>query len=477
MKDNYHKGAEEKGMEEKKYGSEEFLEWVKTQETEGCEKEVSDERSITFKTSRYTGFVRIYPDDIAELGIRNNSTEETEFYLHFNAGDKEHAEDLFHNMIETLLKLENRKTVKVLLSCTSALTTSYFAEELNNAAKMLKMDYEFNAADHNKIYNIGFDYDAILLAPQIHYEYKKISSIFKDKIVWKIPASDFAQYSTASILKYLEEQKDRRAMVQEEAAVVPAVVENSDRRILVIGMINHMHHKRLAYRIYDHGKKTLDKEVIKDALTMRDLEDLLDYVFVRHENIDCVVLGLPGVEENGKLNYPAENFCHEDIKGYFEKKYDHRFYLLNDANAIALGCSCADESLRDLLFYFQPRGSYVPGTGLILDGELRKGRKNAAGELRPLMERCIENLREKILVPDGAMEIVALGLTSFICTVSPQKIVLYSELTPDASEVKKELAKNIPEEYIPEIEVVTHLKMWMLTGLLAYGLQKEEEAA
>ena len=73
-----------------------------------------------------------------------------------------------------LVSYNEEQTVKVLLCCTSALTTSYFAEQLNNAAKILSLNYIFEAVSYDRVYEKGLYYDIILLAPQIGFQQKKI---------------------------------------------------------------------------------------------------------------------------------------------------------------------------------------------------------------------------------------------------------------------------------------------------------------
>ena len=109
---------------------------------------------------------------------------------------------------------------------------------------------------------------------------------------------------------------------------------------------------------------------------------------------------------------------------------------------------------------------------MIEEGILRKGYHNASGELRPFMKCMITDLDDKINTPKGAMEIVVTGLLAFICTSAPKKIVLYSQLTPDAKEVREELHRYVPDEYIPSITIAYDLKEYLLPGLLSYGVQK-----
>jgi cellobiose-specific phosphotransferase system component IIB len=456
-----------------KYSSGQYYEWARKQVNEEYASAVYEKDKITFQSEGYTACMQFYPDDIVELSIVKDDSGENCFYLHFQANNEAHAEELFYALRDTLKTVVRNMKHKILISCTSALTSSYFAQELNKASSMLKLDYQFDACDHNRLYQVGFQYEAILLTPQIHYEYEKAKRIFQDQVVLKIPTRAYASYSSGEVINLLNQAFEEKEKQDSDMQYrIQPVLEGNKYRILTIGMINHRDEKRIAYRIYDHGHKTLDKEVIKADLNLRDIEDLLDYIFARHKKIDTIVLGMPGVEENGKLTWEGSKFDHASISEDLKEKYQHSFFLLNDVNAIALGYSTLHPDCSDLLFYFQPKGSWVPGAGLIEEGILRKGYHNASGELRPFMKCMITDLDDKINTPKGAMEIVVRGLLAFICTSAPKKIVLYSQLTPDAKEVREELHRYVPDEYIPSITIASHLKEYLLPGLLSYGVQK-----
>lgn len=78
------------------------------------------------------------------------------FYLYFELKDIKHAEELFEEMLETFETLKNHEKIKILLCCTSGLTTNFFKEKLNEAAEILSLDYEFYAVSFSKIYSEAF---------------------------------------------------------------------------------------------------------------------------------------------------------------------------------------------------------------------------------------------------------------------------------------------------------------------------------
>lgn len=73
-----------------------------------------------------------------------------------------HAVSLFNEMITCLLKLDYEAKTKVLLCCSGGLTTSYFAQEINKASKLLKNTIEVSAVGYNQLYQIGQQFVSFL---------------------------------------------------------------------------------------------------------------------------------------------------------------------------------------------------------------------------------------------------------------------------------------------------------------------------
>ncbi len=90
-------------------------------------KEVND--NIVIETKYGLGFINFYPDCIIELDVENKVTKEKVFFIHFQMNNFHHALGLLYDMRLCLQRLTTSKKTKVLLSCTSGLTTGFFAEK------------------------------------------------------------------------------------------------------------------------------------------------------------------------------------------------------------------------------------------------------------------------------------------------------------------------------------------------------------
>lgn len=455
------------------YTAEEYRNWILRQTNPFYKISVPNDSTIQLAADCGTAEIVFHDMDIIELMIRNKKDDSYSFYLHFQLQEREHAQSLFHEMQQTLLKLKAKQKLKILLSCTGGLTTNYFAMELNKAAETLKIDYEFNAVAYNLLYESGFAYDVILLAPQIHYLYEKVSSIFRRTLVLKIPAAVFAQYNTGELISFVrdEYEKYRKQGSQEQKNVNPEKPFDNDLRILTLAFINHRDMFRIAYRIYDHGKKTLDKEIIKETFVIRDIEDLLDYITARHKKIDAISIAVPGVTYHGFLNHPELGFLNHPLGQSLSEKYGKPVILVNDVNAVAQAYRVMHENCDNMVFYFQPLGLAIGGAGVIIDGKLHRGFKHAAGEVGPVASVFIDDADKKIFTPGGALEIVVKNLLVFIMSVAPEKIVVFSTLTPNMDEIRAALAMYVSEEYIPELIHVDGLKEYMLPGAMIHCLE------
>ena len=112
-----------------------------------------------------------------ELVVTNKKNDENVFYLHFELREEWRAKELFVEMLGSLLSLKDLQKTSVLLSCTSAMTTTFFANKLNETAEFLKANYIFDAVSVDQIYDKAYDNDVILIALQIAYVVECLTAV------------------------------------------------------------------------------------------------------------------------------------------------------------------------------------------------------------------------------------------------------------------------------------------------------------
>ena len=132
-----------------------FVGWIQAHHDQGYQIIVDNEQLIRLVTDYGEASIRftvIEQSTIVEFSIVSKKDDSVKFYLHFELNDEAHAKQLYDEMVETLIGLKDEKTLRVLLSCSAGLTTSMFAQNLNDVAQMLGLDYHFDAVSYLSIY-------------------------------------------------------------------------------------------------------------------------------------------------------------------------------------------------------------------------------------------------------------------------------------------------------------------------------------
>ena len=188
---------------ERKKLLDDFKSWILSQKIpSGKLKETDD--SIEIATPSATGKINFYDLNflIVEMSVKNLASGEDKFYLHFEFVDLNSAKENFVAMLRSLNDTNKQRSLKILFCCTGGLTTGFFADKLNEASTILARKFEFSAVPAMKVYEVGGDFDIIMIAPQIGYELKKISQQFPDTLVMKIPPKIFAAYDANELIKF-----------------------------------------------------------------------------------------------------------------------------------------------------------------------------------------------------------------------------------------------------------------------------------
>jgi len=427
---------------------------------------IEADNKVELKGEKAIGEVRFHEMNILELEITDIARKEIVFYLHFQYNEKEHAQRLFREMKDALVKMKDRRTLNVLLSCSSGLTTSFFADQLNSAAELLKLDYHFSAVSYNELYEYGMQNDVILLAPQIGFQMKKVQAGLKGKLVLTIPAQIFASYDSGSMISMIQKEMEKAKPKQTKAQWMEEKLTN-DARVLAIGIVNGAQKIRLIYRYYDQGNIEDYGTILKPNISIRDIEDIIDTQIARHPEIERIGISMPGTEVGGKVTY-GDTFNHEDISLNLIQKYKRWVTIENDCNSVATGLYALQDHFDNLVFYFQPYGSPFGGSGVIVNGQLVRGKNHYAGEVSAVQKafNLDHSPQEVMWTNDGVLELVSKTLAAEICTVAPEAVFIHSRLSADMNVLREELKKYLPEESIPELRYMDNFSEYMMAGIM-----------
>ena len=409
---------------------------------------------------------------IIELKVTSKKREELDFYLHFQMNTLKHAVSLFNEMLVCLLKLDHEAKTKVLLCCSGGLTTSYFAQEINKASKLLKNTIEVSAVGYNQLYQIGQQFDFIFLAPQISYLHAQVQSILKDQVVMKIPPLVFARYDVGTLLKMIENSKSKKIVhVQEKENDLKLDIKNK-QQIACLTIFKNKERIHIVYRIYIQGKVLFQNEIIKYKIHIQDIYDLIDTLIIQYPKLSTISLSLPGIVDAGKISSTyISGVENENIEERLKQRYKQQIKLYNDINVAAMGYYVTHSENKNLFFLFQAI-SLNAGAGIIVNGKLIEGFCHLAGEVSYLPLELSQKQEELSKTPEGTLEIVSKIILTTMYLVAPEVIVIFSELLPDFKVLEEKTKELMSQHQIPKLIKVNNVIEYMLVGQMYLCLKE-----
>ncbi len=472
-----------------------FREWIASQKGNYEYKKV-DENHIQLVTSYTVAQINFHDigegqEEVVEFKIVEDNENEPKFFLHFQADHEEHAKELFGEFVEALEELGNQQVKEILLCCTSAFTSTYFAERLNQAAHETGLLYSFSAVSVNEVYHAGIGKYAILLAPQISYMQKQLSEVMKESMILTIPSKFFGSFDARNYLPELDHQLkgktiSKRAKIEKE---IINFIESNTKCILVISVVTEARESRIYYRIYNRLEVILDDVVIKKRIKVKDIEDVIRthiYSSSGQITIDQIGIAIPGIIDNGIVNFPRNatvDLNNGEKNGfafqkYFEDKFNVKVHVENNTNAAAIGWGVKhhkDIKVGNIIYYSQPRGFAFGGQGIIQHGRLVKGKSSSAGEIKYIVNRfSYQNpLSFNPFNPSDMFQIVLNVVLMDIAMLNPNILCIRCDLVTDMEMLRQEVLKYVPEEAIPELHSVKNYYEHVLLGEFALCLGDE----
>lgn len=456
-----------------------FKQWILMQDQSQCHIYLDKDNNhiIDIKTNYSFSQVIFNPLNIIELSVTNTTNQNIEFYLHFQMKTMKHATELFNEMMNNILQLVEKPKIKILLSCSGGLTTSYFASKLNEAAQILDYHYEVKAIGYTDLFNIGNEYDVILLAPQISFMHAKVQEILKEKIVLKIPPQVFAKYDVVKTLQLVRnglENKKASHNRRPETTLKPLqIIQHRNTKILVLSLFRNSLRIHIAYHLYDENNKIIiNNEIIKSKISMEDIYDVIDTIILQYPHIQVIGISTPGIINDGFVA-STSIIGLNDLNMYqlLKERYHQQIVIDNDVNTAAVGYYASQQQFSSLIFLFQPN-NHFGGAGIIVNGQLIKGHAHIAGEVQYLPLNYSDHPQVLAKTPEGALELVSKTIVALSSVIGPEAIILSCTLIPDVDELKKTIAQYIPESYLPQIIKIENIQEYILLGQLILCLQE-----
>ncbi len=457
---------------------EQFRSWVLEQTSPEYQLYIrkEDPSVIVLETDTCLGEVSFYPMNIIQLSVKDTGADRHIFFLHFQIHTLEHAKNLFNEMKETILEQAKKPDVRILLCCSSGLTTGFFATKLNESASLLSLDYVFDYVSYGELFRKANSYDLVLLAPQISYAYDDVTKILAPQTVLKIPPKVFASYDVRKLLQeiapYLNHGRPKKesAVVSRPPIQMPSPRQGlrADTSALIIALLREDEDRfHFASRIYGQGGTILyDKDIIKPRLSLDDVIDLCDTAFALFPHVEMIGLAMPGIINHGHVTLRTLSANETDVVGLLGARYKKKVVLENDANSIALGYYASQDKYSSISLLFQPYIGSCGGVGSICSGQLVSGRCNVAGEVQYLPMYHNPDLSPLWKTPEGAVQLATQTIATIISILGPDLILLSSHLILRADTIIHKLEEYIPQQYLPELLIIKNLREYMLLGML-----------
>ena len=422
----------------------------------------TDPDAIIIENEYCYSYVTFNPQCIIELCVMNKRTDEMAFYLHFQFKTLKHAISLFEEMDQCIQKMVNQPICRLLLCCSGGMTTAFFADKIKNGIKVLNLNMEVAATSYQKIYNVAQNYDVILLAPQVSYVKLQVEKVFKNKLVLKIPTQIFASYNVGALITFVEESiKNKEKKYDSTVEPLASMMEiKTKKNILAVSINANGENSHISYR--------LDSNIIKSNIKLHDVLDALDTVVLQNEMIDVISIALPGVMVEGNVYSGIIEGGNHQLKELLEKRYEKEIYLINDVNAAVVGYYASQNQYKSIAFLFQPIGR-MAGSGIIVNGQLVRGMDHLAGEVALLPLKLSNDYFTLANTPEGTLELVSKNIMSIIAIVSPEAIVVYSDLILDSQDVSDEIKKSLSQyslKVYPKIIKVENILEYILLGAM-----------
>ncbi|MCI8506210.1 MAG: ROK family protein [Lachnospiraceae bacterium] len=234
----------------------------------------------------------------------------------------------------------------------------------------------------------------------------------------------------------------------------------------------------LSYAVYDLlGTPLKQRQVWLEDITYEDFENLSSSLLKEDPCLNRFSIGIPGYCNDRLIqSCTMTNLNGCDLAGRLSEQFPCEFLMENNMNAIAYGLYDSRKQQGHapaqlvVISFFEGSG---PGSGIILDGEIYRGKSNFAGEVvfLPYPDGNIYDLIRqgpKAIVTAAAQAVAA-------CTIilNPEICVLTGEnLSPGMCDaILAQCKEQIPALHLPALSYVANYNQYYQNGLFRIALE------
>ena len=296
-------------------------------------------------------------------------------------------------------------------------------------------------------------------------------------ICWNVTPQIFAKYNVGELINFINSSLENREKKQTNyiEPLAAMVKLNSNKNILAVSINTDGDNSHISYRLYNNDQSiALDSKIIKDRIKLQDIIDSIDTVLLQNKHIDVIGIAIPGVIVDGYLHSGiVADVVGQKIGDILQERYKKDIVIVNDVNAAAVGYYASQNEYQSLSMIYQPINRPA-GAGIIINGQLIKGFGGLAGEVQLLPLQLSDDFLQLSNTPEGTLEIVVKQVLSIISIISPEEIVIYSDLIFDCHDVENEIRKSISRFHLnkfPHFVKIENLSEYILLGTMILSAQ------
>lgn len=217
------------------------------------------------------------------------------------------------------------------------------------------------------------------------------------------------------------------------------------------------------------GNRLKEQRLQPQKISMEFFIQAVKPWFQQYPQLAVLVVGIPGVEKDGRLLVDYPTLQGTRFAGKLQQVLGCPVYLENDINAAVLGYSAAlgGQARQETVVGIYLPQQYPPGAGIVLRGELYKGRDGMAGEVGRLPAFAVGASL------DGDASRMASLSALFAATWNPHRLVLYNEAAASGAlaQVRELAAQQLADGCLPELELKTSIYEDYGRGICALAMQ------
>ncbi|MDE6434625.1 MAG: ROK family protein [Lachnospiraceae bacterium] len=261
-------------------------------------------------------------------------------------------------------------------------------------------------------------------------------------------------------------------------------------RSSVLYRIKEEHESYLAIRFgIEHGSRMVEcivfsalgrilyqKKECCDSIHYEQVERTVEEVLKQYRNITQIIVGTPGIAENGIVKYSdipeLENIS---LKADLEKRFGMAVSVENDMHCMAYGYCRKTNTEDDVITLAWYPSHILPGTVTIHKGEIIRGANGIAGMAGFLPYDVSRKEQLEMLAPGTCIPFIAKSLCAIIVFLNPSTIVLAGNLVTEEvlERVKEICAAGIPPEYMPQFIVAGDFTEYYYEGMFQLAVDRK----